>query len=344
MAHPVRLAREQRGWSQVELARRAGVTRQLVGSVESGAHAARVDAALGLALALGASVEELFGAPASSPRPVRTLDAEDAPAGTALVAAEVGVQTVVARTGGGSGGGRTWLGVPEAVASRHGASWLPGADHDGALVAGCEPSLGLVSALLARRSGHHLVAVHAASAQSARWLDEGAAHAVVVHGRPDQLPETTTEVDRYLLTRWQVGLAGPAGRPPPSVEEVCDRGLAVVQREEGAATQAAFLHAVRAAGADRPPAGPLASSHLDATARVLHGARAALTTEPAALADGLDFAPLEEHVVQVWVARAFAAHPAVAALVELLSDRTLHTRLACLPGYDVTATGRRLTA
>lgn len=290
-------------------------------------------------------MEELFAPAFPGPRSVLSLDSADAPGGSAMVAAEVGAQTVVARvTGSAARGGQPWLGVPEAIACDGGVSWLPGADHGGALIAGCDPSLGLVSALLPRRSGQHLVVVHASSAAAAAWLDTGLVHAAVVHGRPDQLPEAGTEVDRYALTRWQVGLAGPEGNPPPSVEEVCDRGLPVVQREEGAGTQSAFLDAVRAVGAPQAPTGPVAVSHLDATARVLHGAVAAVTMEPAALAAGLHFAPLAEHVVQLWVARPFAAHPAVAALVELLSDRALHTRLAALPGYDVDRTGQRISA
>jgi molybdate-binding protein len=321
------------------------VSRQLVGSVEAGVHAPRVDAALGLSQALGSSVEELFAAASPVAPSVRFLDQEETGRGSALVAAEVGARTVVARvTGSAARGGQPWMGVPEAIPSGAGASWLPGADRGGALLAGCDPSLGLVSALLPRRSGQHLVVVHASSALSARWLEEGSVHAAVVHGRPDQLVDVDTEVDRYLLTGWQVGLAGPEGIPLPSVEELCDRGLPVVQREEGAGTQTAFLDAVHAVGAEGAPTGPVAASHLDATARVLHGAAAAVTMEPAAVAAGLDFAPLEEHVVQLWVARQFAAHPAVAALVELLTDRALHTRLAALPGYDVTRTGQRICA
>ena len=165
MPHPVQSARERRGWSQTELARRAGVSRQLVGSVEAGVHAPRVDAALGLSQALGSSVEELFAAASPVAPSVRFLDQEETGRGSALVAAEVGARTVVARvTGSAARGGQPWMGVPEAIPSGAGASWLPGADRGGALLAGCDPSLGLLSALLPRRSGQHLVVVHASSA------------------------------------------------------------------------------------------------------------------------------------------------------------------------------------
>jgi DNA-binding XRE family transcriptional regulator len=48
------------GMTQAELAARAGVSRQLVAAVEAGRHAPAVDAALGIARALGTTVEELF--------------------------------------------------------------------------------------------------------------------------------------------------------------------------------------------------------------------------------------------------------------------------------------------
>jgi DNA-binding XRE family transcriptional regulator len=56
----VRESRLAAGMTQAELAARAGVSRQLVAAVEAGRHAPAVDAALGIARALGTTVEELF--------------------------------------------------------------------------------------------------------------------------------------------------------------------------------------------------------------------------------------------------------------------------------------------
>src|SRR6201999_1366205 len=57
----LRLARQARGLSQQQLAGVAGVTRQAVSAVESGHSDPSLRVALGLAQALGLSVEELFG-------------------------------------------------------------------------------------------------------------------------------------------------------------------------------------------------------------------------------------------------------------------------------------------
>ena len=60
----LRLARQARGFSQQQLAAMAGVSRQAVSAVESGQSDPSLRAALGLARALGVTVEELFGRPA----------------------------------------------------------------------------------------------------------------------------------------------------------------------------------------------------------------------------------------------------------------------------------------
>src|SRR5436190_1971177 len=57
----LRLARQARGLSQHQLAGVAGVTRQAVSAVESGHSDPSLRVALGLARALGMTVEELFG-------------------------------------------------------------------------------------------------------------------------------------------------------------------------------------------------------------------------------------------------------------------------------------------
>src|SRR5262245_9007083 len=60
----LRRARAARGLTQDELARRAGLSRQALGAIESGAYQPGVGAALALARELGHSVEALFGTPA----------------------------------------------------------------------------------------------------------------------------------------------------------------------------------------------------------------------------------------------------------------------------------------
>lgn len=56
----IRVARAERNLSQEELAKLAGVTRQTVGSIESGQYCPSAKLAIILAKKLGKKVEELF--------------------------------------------------------------------------------------------------------------------------------------------------------------------------------------------------------------------------------------------------------------------------------------------
>ncbi|MFN3600006.1 MAG: helix-turn-helix domain-containing protein [Dietzia sp.] len=337
MVARVAVLRERRGWSQTELARRAKVTRQLVGTVESGAHAPRVDAALRLASALGVTVEELFAAADEAHTDLYRLD--DSPLST-VVGADVGERTVVV----GAGRDQPWLDLVDAVVGEGGVSWLPGSERSGVVIAGCDPALGMIAALLLRRSGHRAVVVHATSATAGQWLREGVVHVAVIHGPAGFIPAVESSSQCYLLARWQVGLASSPTSSVPSIAELCDRDMPVVHRDSGAATEKSYERAVRAVGAEGPPVGPVASGHLDAVARVRHGAPAAVTTEPAALSEGLAFAGFDEHDVYLCVAAQFADHPAVIALIDLLGDRALTSRLGVIRGYDISQIGHQPTS
>lgn len=60
LANRLRVARAERGWSQDDLARRAGVTRQTVSSIETGQYVPSALLAFVLAERLGKPVDELF--------------------------------------------------------------------------------------------------------------------------------------------------------------------------------------------------------------------------------------------------------------------------------------------
>src|SRR5579863_857080 len=57
----LRRVREARGLTQLDLARRAGISRQALGAIEAATYQPGVTVALALARELGATVESLFG-------------------------------------------------------------------------------------------------------------------------------------------------------------------------------------------------------------------------------------------------------------------------------------------
>ena len=156
----LRLARQARGLSQQQLAGVAGVTRQAVSAVESGHSDPSLRVALGLARALGMTVEELFG-PGDLGDPVlaQPVSAVNGP-GSRVALATVGDTFVAlplhedtaARQGFGPAGGLVAgpSSAPAGVSGGRREPWnlVPvrpiGPPRPTVVVAGCDPALPLL--------------------------------------------------------------------------------------------------------------------------------------------------------------------------------------------------------
>jgi len=324
------------GLTQVELASRAAVSRQLVAAVEAGRNVPSVQAALALAGALGCTVEELFGRGTRS-RASSALG-EPLPDGAAVRVGRVGEQLVAAALADHGIAGDGWA-RPDAVLAGGELELLPAAEIAGTVVAGCDPALGVAEAMLAGRGRRSLLALSAPTGESLAALERGSVHAAVVHDRREQLPDPPQPVGRVHLARWQVGLAVAPGLPQASLEHVARSGFPLVQRSPGARSQRAFERALAAAGLGAPRRGPIASGHLAAAraASLLRGA--AVTTEGAARAFGLRFLALEQHVVELWVADQWLGEPGPQDLIELLGRPAFTRRVAQFGGYDLDGCG-----
>lgn len=328
----LRRARETAGLTQGELAARAGVSRQLVSGAEQGRHAPSVDTALRLAAALGRSVESLFG----GAEPEVAIPPGGLPEGTPVVVGRVGDGLVAHPLGDLVAGDAAWA-VPDGVVEGGTVRLMPGAGEDALIVVGCDPVLGLCATLLAHGGSRRLAAVAGTTAAAVEALGAARAHAGIVHGPPDGLPVPPEGVVRVHLARWRVGVAGSGG----SLEEVLAGGVPLVQRDEGAASQQAL---VRAAGGLVPPAAWRARGHVEAARRAALTGCAAVTFEPAALTMGLPFIPLEEHVVELWIAGRRADHPGALALVDLLGSDGFRRRAGLVGGYDLEGAGSLVRA
>jgi DNA-binding XRE family transcriptional regulator/molybdate-binding protein len=326
-------ARIAAGLSQAGLAAAAGISRQAVGAIEAGRHRPSVDAALAIARALGCRVEDVFAPAPAASEPVLAAVPDGAP----VLAARVGERVVHAAAGQelAFGGWPRGNGVLEGGRVR----LLPGADLDGLVVVGCDPALGSAAAMLPPGGPQRLIALSGSTGTAVRAMRDGRAHGATVHGRAGRMPALPSRVLRLHLARWRVGVAsrGPRAR---SVAELCEQRVRVVQREDGASSQKAFLAAVAAqAGAGAAPVGPVAAGHVEVARRVADGEPAGVTIEPAALQYGLAFAALEEHVVEVWIDARWRDHPAVAALGNLLRSSPFTTRLDLVGGYELAHCG-----
>lgn len=324
--------REAAGLTQTELASRAGVSRQSVGAVEAGRHLPRVDAAMAMAAVLAVDVRVLF-APASMP--VDVVSGAVPLDGSLVRVGWVGDRTVTAPARIGPDGWDVADAVVEGEALTSFGRRVPGF-----VVAGCEPGLEVLERML-REAGMGAVAATASSAAAIQALAAGRVHAAVVHGPALQTASESAgvAVDRFGVARWQVGLAAPSDAESGWWQEALSGRVPVVQREPGAGVQRAFENAVVADGAS--VAGPRVASHLEAARRAVLLGMPAVTIEPAALAVGASFHPLEAHEAQMWVAREWLGDRTVTEALSAISSPGFQRRLEGVGGYDLTDCGAR---
>ena len=378
----LRLARQARGLSQQQLAGVAGVTRQAVSAVESGHSDPSLRVALGLARALGMTVEELFG-PGEPGDPVlaRPIAPVSAP-GSRVALATVGDTFVAlpldadlaARLGFGAAGGLTVRGGgtqgaqgAQGVQGVQGAQGISGVQvavrpigppRPTVVVAGCDPALPLLETPLALLDPPLAFAWWpCGSAEALRLAAAGLVHAAGVHrvgpgegGDSSGIPGDNTSgipggAEVVGFASWREGLVVRPGAEVRGLDDVVRRGLRLVNREPGAQARTLLdrerlrlgLEPSQLTGYDS-----LAAGHLQVAAAIVGGlADAGVSSEPAALAYGLDFIPLAEERFDLLLPSKHAASREVQGLLKVLTSPWLLAQLASLPGYDAARCGER---
>jgi putative molybdopterin biosynthesis protein len=352
----LRLARQARGFSQLQLAGMAGVSRQAVSAVESGLSDPSLRVALALSRALGMTVEELFGPamtePAVPARPLAPVGPAGgrvslAPVGDALVALPLSGATVT-RSGFSPAGGR--VSGPDEVRPL-------GPPRPTLLVAGCDPALPLleqplglldppVSFLWWPCPSHEALSLAAA----------GLVHVAGAHLRDAAGEYNTAAVAEVIsggadvigFCSWREGLVLRPGLPGriAGVRDVVAAGLRLVNRDAGAEARRVLDRELAAAGID--PGAALgydtrATGHLEVAAAIAAGlADAGIASEPAALAYGLGFVPLTQERFDLVVPTVQAGSREVQALLRALASQWLLDQLASLPGYSLSNCGERV--
>jgi molybdate-binding protein/DNA-binding XRE family transcriptional regulator len=384
----LRLARQARGLSQQQLAGVAGVTRQAVSAVESGHSDPSLRVALGLARALGMTVEELFG-PGDLGDPVlaQPVAAVNGP-GSRVALATVGDTFVAlplhadtaARLGFSPAGGLA-AGSPSAPAgvsrgARQPWNLVPvrpiGPPRPTVVVAGCDPALPLLETPLALLDPPLAFAWWpCGSGEALRLAAAGLVHAAGVHrvgpagpavpsgparppgasGPPAGSADTADAADIpggaevVGFASWREGLMVRPGTRVRGLDDVARHGLRLVNREPGAQARALLDRErlrFRLDPAELPGYDSRAAGHLQVAAAIVGGlADAGVSSEPAALAYGLDFIPLAAERFDLVLPAKHAASREVQGLLRVLTSPWLLAQLASLAGYDAGRCGER---
>ncbi len=354
----LRLARQARGYSQQQLARMAGVSRQAVSAVESGLSDPSLRVALALCRALGLTAEELFGPvlpePAVHVRPLAPLGE----AGGRVSLASVGESLVALPL---SGATVTRAGfVPAGGRVREPAKVTPlGPQRPTLVVAGCDPALPLLELPLSLLDPPiSFIWWPCGSHEALRLAADGLVHVAGAHLRGRAGDYNTGPAAELLrhgaevigFCSWREGLVlrrGLADRVA-TLSDVAAARLRIVNREPGAEARRVLDRELARHGiaADELPGyQSVATGHLEVAAAIHAGlADAGVASEPAALAYGLGFVPLAEERFDLVVPAAHSSSREVQGLLRALSSQWLLDQLASLPGYALSQVGERLAS
>jgi len=361
----LRLARQARGYSQKQLAGMAGVTRQAVSAVEAGLSDPSLRAALGLARALGMTVEELFGAFAPTPTVTATPVAPLGDDGARVTLAPVGGGFVampllgpkVTRAGFLPAGG---------LAERPGAAASPGVQvrpigppRPTLVVAGCDPALPLLEGPLGLLDPPITLSWWPCSSREAlRLAAAGLVHVAGAHLRGTDGAYNTGPAAELLpdggevigFCSWREGLVLRPGLAEnvSGIGDVARRGLRLVNRETGAEARTVLDRELTELGivaSQLPGYGTEAAGHLEVAAAIAAGlADAGIASEPAALAYGLDVIPLTVEHFDLVIPSAQADSREIQGLLKVLTSRWLLDQVASLPGYNPARCGEHIAA
>lgn len=232
----IREFRERCGWSQADLAIRAGISRTAVSAIEGERLTPSVATALSLAESFGCTVEELFGRKNKTASPRWAWLPDRSP-------------------------GRCWLAELQGEFLAYspadaGTTYWPHDATDPAqelsnetrelarrtlVIATCDPAVGLLARELWDSSGIRLLAITRSSRQALQALREGLVHLAGVHLSSQNASENRTvaqeilqeEFDLLTIGDWQSGVALSTANGPRSLRSLSQSRLSWIGREKG---------------------------------------------------------------------------------------------------------------
>jgi molybdate-binding protein/DNA-binding XRE family transcriptional regulator len=337
----VRTCRVARGWSQDELATRAGISRAGVSAIETGRLVPATSAALALAAVLDCRVEDLFQLASATP-------------GEAAWAWQPSREPC--RYWRATVSGREWTYPTEptdlGVIGHDGVcqdgkfrEQLTTAPADTLVLASCDPAVGLLANELSRRSSFRLLAFPRSSLEALTLLAKGVVHVAGIHLASDGRHELNTAAAKEKMrsgfcllrgARWQEGLALAAGLEFQSVQAAVQSQARWVGRETGSAARELLDELL----GDRSPPRRIAYGHRGVAEAVRCGwADVGVCLRLVSDEAGLGFLSVREEDYDYCYASELEGDPRIQALVETVRSASYRGMLSDLPGYEAAQSG-----
>jgi molybdate-binding protein/DNA-binding XRE family transcriptional regulator len=328
------------GWTQEELAQRAGVSRSGISAIETGTMVPAVTAALAIAAALGCPVEDLFAAaPAAGHEAVWLGEPPD--------------------------GCRFWTAMVKNRLVRYPVEWpcVEYAPHDGIqgrggvwesedadprrtlVIASCDPAIGLLAHHYRATTPYRMLVLVRSSKASIALVAKGLVHMGGMHlvgegehpGNAEAARSIVGQDVRLLrIARWEEGLAfAPAARLRKP-EAVRNRRVRLVGRERGSGAGQCLSELL----GKRPWPTHLAGDHRGVAEAIRSGwADAGICVRLAGEEAGLGFITVRKEPYDLCYLAEQAEDPRVQALIKTARSRALRSDLSALPGYHTQETG-----
>ncbi len=337
----VKRERTRRGWTQAEVARRAGLSRAAVSAIEIDRLVPSVAAALRLAACFETSVEALFGRPAGAAPPMEWA-LPPRPGDGRFWRAEVAGRVLDYPCEETAAGEVPHDGLFSAGRAHH----FPDADPNRTLVvACCDPAAGLLAGEYARQTGLRMIALKRPSAAALALLGEQRIHAAGVHlsaahGRRGNESIVRREIGPPVgllrLARWEEGVALAPGHGAASLQSLVRGQTHWIGRQPGSGAQQCLESLL---GPGKTPH-QIAEDHRGVAGAVRLGwAEAGVCVRLVSEEAGLRFFSVRIENYDLVFHKSLEADPRIEALIRVVRSESYRRLLGELPGYDSRQTG-----
>lgn len=321
--HPLTQKRQSLGWSQGDLAAKAGVPRTTVSAIEGRRLNPSVSSALALGQALNCTVESLFGE-----EPAEFEWAWESPRGeTRYWEAMVGHRRL-----------RYPVEGPSTYRLPHDRE---NQSRQTLVVATCDPAAGLLAAEYERVSGYRMIVLERGGQAALELLRQGLVHLAGLHLSTPSAPDRNQQMagtgySLVRLTDWEECLATSWAEHGASLEAAASPDRVWALRETGSAARECMDDFL----AGREARGITVSGHAAVAAAVRSGwAGAGVCVRLAAENAGVRARSLRVESMDLCFHPDSQADPKVRALLDLLETASFRRFLNELPGYDATNCG-----
>lgn len=345
-ASSVKKFRSQRGWSQAELARRAGVSRAAVSAIEIQRLIPSVSAALKLAACLGCTVEQLFGA-------APTVQAKEwawfpAMQQSRFWQAEVAGRLLCYPCEETAAGELSHDGIAarDALASDDGRQFANASPSQTLVVAGCDPAASLLAAEYARQTGLRMIVLRRSSGRALQLLKEGRVHVAGVHlasagGRHGNAEIVGRELGvpalLLRLAQWEEGVAFVANVKAATIHALLERRVRWIGREPGSGARQCLDELLPA----RKPPVRMAPDHRSVATALTNGwADAGVCVRLVSEEAGLRFFSVRIENYDLSFLKSSEPDPRIQALIRVVRSPEYRRLLSELPGYSVADAGQ----